>query len=168
MEVEENLYEKSIYTLVLMHYHNFVISPWKRMWSFIFTNLNCLYWRMIVTSFRGYKDVNVQDQFLFTFHSVDLSFRNYLALHKGVAFQFSDTEEWWVPSLVENGQVVLYEINNTCNTMLNVYASNGDEKANERQQTNFDPQKAQKCFDSSKLRMRFPVTAGVARFCLKT
>ena len=65
-----------------------IISPWKRMWHFIWTNLNPFHPRMLCAKFGW----NWPYEFFLNFVNVFSLFRNYLPLDKSVALYFNKLE----------------------------------------------------------------------------
>ena len=82
------------------------MSPWKRVWLFIWTNLNSFTQECFVLSL-----VEIGAAVFLNFAQVFLLFRNYLPLEKGWPFIWINLNffhrRYFVPSLVIVGQVVL-------------------------------------------------------------
>ena len=60
-----------------------IISPWKRAGTFVWTNLNSLYPRMLCVKFRGKLPSGSGKEDFFNFVNVFSLFRYYLPLKKG-------------------------------------------------------------------------------------
>jgi hypothetical protein len=71
------------------HFYIFVIiSPLKKIWSFVWTNLNSLHPRVICVKCKWIWPAGSGEEFFFKLFSVFLLFRYYLPLEKGYPLRF--------------------------------------------------------------------------------
>ena len=77
---------KVIFFLRMYFRYFIIISPWKRAWPFIRTNLNPIYSMMLCAKFGWNRPIGSGDEDLLVSSVYFLLFRYYLTLENGVAF----------------------------------------------------------------------------------
>ena len=97
--------EKRIFFILSMHFRYFVIiSSWKRVGPFIWTNLNSLHPRILCTTL-GWNWPMVLEKKIFYFVNVFSLFRNYLPLEKGRALYLNKLKGRGWPRFLLPGKI---------------------------------------------------------------